>query len=151
MKYEYDFTTVSKLASWAESLRDDVDFIEYWYHLSLSNTKERIETSVANNINAFYWTRWQEDFEEFVDLYKPVSGNGYNRDVRYWFAYAMQCAVYGFQLSSRELAQFYGKPGYKAIIDKWFKYHTFGIDLLIEHLNIEFGIPGGAEIQRVGI
>ena len=151
MKYEYDFTTISKLAAWAESLRDDVDFIDYWYHLSLSSTKAKIEESVANNINAFFWTRWQEDFEDYFDQYLPIPGNGYSRDIRYWFAYAMQCVVYGFQLSSREIALFYGKSGYKAILDQWFKYHTFSIDLFIDHLTIELGMPDGASRLRLGL
>ena len=141
MKLEYDFTTVRKLSAWARDLSDNIDFIDYWYNLYLSHTKHQIEESIMNKINAFHWTRWQEDFEEYVDHYKPITGDGYFAQEREWFAMYMQYLVYAFQMPSRGLASYYGKDVFHGIMSKWFKYHTFGVDLFVEHIVTDFGKP----------
>ena len=136
--YEYEYVTVSKLSDWAESLPDDIDFLDYWYHLSTSDIKHSIEVSILNKINAFEWTRWQEDFEE---VYSPKPGEGYDKELRFWFADFSQMLVYAFQVSSKDIAIYYGKDGFSKTLDKWYQYHTFGTDHAISRFIETFGIP----------
>ena len=127
---------IDKFADWAKSLSDDVDFIDYWYNLFLSQTKERIESNPLNNINAFWWTRWKEDFEEFVDKYKPITGNGFDADIRYWFASCMQEAVNRLDISSKEIAQRYGKDSFAYMINFWHHYQPmFGEEFVNKFVN----------------
>ena len=114
--FNYEFTTVWKLGNWAEALSDDTDFLDYWYNLFLSETKYKIEKNIVNKINAFHWTRWQEDFEEFVDGYIPQNGTGFASDVRGWFAKYMQYLVFAFQIPGKEIASFYSKDIFGKIL-----------------------------------
>jgi hypothetical protein len=143
MKFNFEFVTVIKLGDWAANLDDDIDFIDYWFHLSLSQTKYKIESDIMNNINAFHWNRWKEDFEIFVDGYAIVKGEGYSAPEREWFAMYVQYLVYAFQVSSRFLAEYYGKPVFRDIMKDWFKYHTFGVDQFVERIIIKHGLPAG--------
>ena len=141
LNLEYDFTTVRKLGAWAKSLSDEVDFIDYWYNLFLSETKYKIEESIMNNINSFHWTRWQEDFEEFVDKYKPITGTeNFYANEREWFAVYMQYLIYAFQIPGKNIALFYGKDVFKDIISDWHKYHTFGADQFVENITEKYGL-----------
>ena len=152
MRYEFEFGTVLKLGDWAANLPDDIDFIDYWYHLSLSATKSEIESNYMNNINAFHWTRWKEDFEEFADGYRIVAGEGFSAAEREWFAMNMQYLVYAFQVSSSFLAKHYGKCTYRNIMDNWFKYHTFGVDQFVESITAKHGLPPGVTtVDRIGM
>ena len=151
MKYEFDFGAVIKLGDWAANLDDDTDFIDYWYSLSLSDTKRGIESNPMNKINAFHWTRWKEDFEEFVDGYSIIPGDGYSSREREWFAMYTQYLVYAFQVSSSFLAGHYGKETYRDIIADWYRYHTFGVDQFAENIASKHGLPPGAEVIRLGM
>ena len=125
-----------KFANWAGSLADDACFIDYWYNLFLSQTKERIESNPLNNINAFWWTRWKEDFEVFVDKYRPIKGNGYDADIRHWFAACMQEVVNQSNLSSKDIAKKYGKKGFANMIKYWHHYQPmFGEEFVQKFLN----------------
>ena len=143
LKFEYNLTIVRKLAQWAIDLPNNIDFLDYWYNLSLSETKYKIESSVANNINAFHWTRWKEDFEEFVDGYKPQPGDGFSEQEREWFAMYSQYLVCELQISSKEIAVHYGKDMFVRLMKGWFKYHTFGTNLFMDHFSEKFGLPPG--------
>ena len=152
MRFEFEFTTVLKLGDWAGNLADDTDFIDYWYNLSLSKTKFEIETDFMNRINAFHWSRWKEDFEEFTDGYQVVCGEGYSASMREWFAMYTQYLVYAFQVSSRDLARHYDKAIYRDIMYDWFKYHTFGVDQFVENIVMKYGLPSGViTVSRVGV
>ena len=143
MKYELEFGTVLKLGDWAANLADDIDFIDYWYHLSMSRTKHEIESDFMNKINAFHWTRWKEDFEEFTDGYQTLSGEGYSSAEREWFAMYTQYLVYAYQSSSSALASHYGIGTYHDIMGNWHKYHTFGVDQFAENIAAKYGLPPG--------
>ena len=142
MRFEYDFILVRKFAAWARNLPDNIDFIDYWYNLSLSETKHKIEEHPANKINAFHWTRWQEDFEQYVDSYVPIiSDELFYYQEREWFAMNMQYLVYAFQVPSREIASYYSKDLHREIFFDWHKYHTFGVDQFVENIVIKYGQP----------
>ena len=152
MKFDFEFVTVLKLGDWAANLDDNIDFIDYWFHLSLSRTKYKIESDIMNNINAFHWTRWKEDFEVFIDGYSIVEGEGYCTSQREWFAMYTQYMVYAFQASSASLAEHYGEGAYREIMGDWFKYHTFGVDQFVENIVIKYGLPPGvSSVQRLGM
>ena len=104
LKYEYDLTTVFKLSEWSEALPETIDFIDYWYNFCLSDTKSWIETYIGNKINAFDWTRWQNDFEVFSEMYRPIQGESFSGEERSWFAAFTQYLVYAFQTCSKTLA-----------------------------------------------
>ena len=140
---EFNFTTVLKFGGWAESLPDDIDFLDYWYNLFLSKTKAQIESSILDNINAFHWTRWREEFEEYIDGYKPIPGNGYDSEIRLWFGEYMQYLVYGLDTPSFKIASHYKKDVFQSVFDDWFVYHTFGVDQFIENFTERFGLPPG--------
>ena len=145
MRYEYAYVTVSKLSEWAENLADDMDFLDYWHCLSCSELKNSIDDCITNKINAFEWTRWRNDFEK---KYAPIPGCGHCKETRYWFAYFTQMLVYSFQTSSKDIALHYGKRGYAQIMDKWYQYHTFGIDHAISRFVETFGLPDGVSNAR---
>ena len=150
-KYEYSFTIVSKLSSWAESLPDDIDFIDYWHTLALSKTKADSDSDIMHRINAFYWTIWQENFEEYVDGYTAIPGEGYDADNRSFFGRYMQYLVYAFQLPSRAIAEFYGKDVYRKIMLGMPRYHTMGADAFVENIVEKYGVPPGvANIEQIG-
>ncbi|MCL1883465.1 MAG: hypothetical protein FWF81_06925 [Defluviitaleaceae bacterium] len=138
MKYEYEYITVSKLSEWAENLPNDIDFLDYWFNLSLSNVKFLIESDIVNKINAFEWTRWQNDFER---EYQPQPGEGYDRELRFWFADFSQMLVYSLQISSKEIARYYGKDKFAMLAEKWYQYHIFGTDHAINRFAETFGLP----------
>ena len=152
MKYEFEFSTVLKLGDWAASLADDIDFLDYWFSLSLSSTKRDIESDFMNKINAFHWTRWKEDFEEFNDGYSMIAGEGFSSTEREWFAMYTQYLVYAFQSSSSCLAKHYGIETYRDIMANWFKYHTFGVDQFAENIATKHGLPlGVATVHKIGM
>ena len=149
MRYEYAYVTVSKLSEWAENLADDIDFLDYWYVLSCSELKQSIDDCITNKINAFEWTRWRNDFEK---TYSPTPGNGYDIETRYWFAYFTQMLVYVLQTSSKNIAEHYGRHGFERIMEKWYQYHTFGVDQTVSRFAETFGLPDGvAEFYRFGM
>ncbi|MCL2124384.1 MAG: hypothetical protein FWH33_00155 [Oscillospiraceae bacterium] len=141
MKFEYSDITVSKMGAWAESLADDIDFIDYWFNLFMSKTKARIESDPMDNINAFYWNRWKNDFEIYVDKYTPIPGNGYHVEERFFLGWYMQYVVYALRVPSKLIAEFYGKEVFRQVLDGWFKYHTFGSNLFMVHFVDKFGLP----------
>ena len=142
LSFEYDFTLVRKFCAWARELPDNMDFVDYWFRLSLSQTKFKIEEHPANRINAFHWTRWKEDFEHFVDCYQPVaSDEPFYAQEREWFAMYSQYLVYAFQVSSRAIAEFYGKGVFRDILLNWHKYHTFGADQFVGNVVAKYGLP----------
>ena len=151
MKLENNIRVVRKFSSWAGSLSGDIDFIDYWYNLYLSKTKTRIDSNPADNINAHYWTRWQEDFEEFVDGYIPRQGEGFIEADREWFASYMQYLIYAIQMSSKDIANYYGKEVFTQVISSAPAYHTFGVDLFIEHFVDRFGLPSGIEVMPLNM
>ena len=105
-----------------------------------------------HRINAFSWTIWKENFEEYVDGYVPVEGNGYDLDSRSFFARYMQYLVYAFQLPSKDIAEFYGKENYYNIMFGMQKYHTMGSDSFIENIVQKYGKPMGvAQVKTVGV
>ena len=144
LRFEYDYNTVLKLYMWAQRLPDDVDFIDYWYNLFLSDTKARIDDD-NNNLGSFWLTRWMEDFEQFYDKYERKPGDGFSENERIWFAMYTQYLVYELQLSSKEIALHYGKQMFINLMDEWFKYHTFGTNLFMDHFAEMFGLPPGVE------
>lgn len=151
-RFEYDFITVLKFYTWAERLPDEIDFVDYWYNLFLSETKARIESSIADNINAFHWTRWREDFEIYVDGYKPLDGVGYTPAIRQWFAQYMQFLVYALDAPSKQIAEHYGKSVFQDTVGDWFQYHTFGTNKFVQDFTEKHGMPSTKfikhEIQR---
>jgi len=152
MKFEYSLGTMIKFQDWAENLPDDIDFADYWYNLFLSKTKEKIEESPLNNINAFWWNRWKNDFEIYVDGYTPVPGDGANPHVRNWAAQYMQYLVYALQVPSKTIAKFYGKRTFEAILGMYPKYHCYGADYFVNSFADEFGLPPEVEnINSIGM
>jgi len=151
LSLEFDFGIVIKFGGWASNLPENTDFIDYWYNLCLSKTKAQIESDPTHKINAFHWTRWKEDFEEFVDKYEVKSGESYTPEEREWFAHYMQYLVYGLQLPGKQIAEHYGKNVFTAIINGWSKYHTFGVDLFIETIADRFGVPENAQIHALNM
>ena len=152
MKYEFDFGTVLKLGDWAANLADDIDFIDYWFNLSISQTKHEIESDIMNNINAFHWTRWKEDFEEFIDGYRPIGGEGFSSVEREWFAMYTQYLVYAFQSSSSYIAKHYGIDTFREIMADWFRFHTFGVDQFVENIVATHGLPIDVDtVHRLGM
>ena len=152
VKYEYCFTIVSKLSSWAESLPDDIDFIDYWYNLAFSKTKADSDSDIMHRVNAFSWTIWQENFEDYIDGYAPLAGEGYDSDSRSFFARYMQYLIYAFQLPSKAIAEFYGKDVYRKIMLGMPKYHTMGSDSFVENIAEKYGVPHGVDrIERIGV
>ena len=145
------FVAVLKFSAWAEGLPDDVDFIDYWYSLFLSTTKEQIESDPTSNVNAFYWPFWRNNFERHVDSYHPLAGEGFYAVERAWFARFMQHLVYCMQLSSREIANYYGKKVFRDLMLSWFSYHTLGVDQSIKTFVERFGSPSGVTIQPAGM
>lgn len=143
MKYERESITVRKLSRWAESLPNDIDFIDYWYSLFKSETLFKITDNQMNNINAFGETRWQEDFETFVDKYSPKPGNGYDSELRYWYAWYMIQLMYAFQISPAEIADNYGRGMFDDFPNRWYQYHTFGCKLFLEKFVEHYGWPKG--------
>lgn len=143
MKYERESVAVRKLSRWAESLPDNVDFVDYWYNLFLSETLFQITAHPMNSINAFGETRWQEDFETFVDKYTPKQGEGYDGEIRYWYAWYLIQLVYAFQLSPKEIANHYGRSMFEDFHNNWYQYHTFGCKLYLEKFVEKYGWPGG--------
>ena len=141
--------TMIKFSNWAANLSDDIDFMDYWYNLFKSNTKARIESSWMDNINAFWWTRWCEDFEVFVDKYQPLGGAGYERSTRDWYARYMQYLIYSLQMTSKEFATVYDKDVFLGIMENWFKYHTISIDQAVARFVEEFGNRTGREVRRL--
>jgi len=143
MKYERESVTARKLSRWAESLPDNVDLVDYWYNLFLSETLFQITDHPMNNINAFGETRWREDFETFVDRYIPKQGNGYDGEIRYWYAWYLIQLVYAFQLSPKEIANHYGRSMFEDFPNNWYQYHTFGCKLYLEKFVEKYGWPEG--------
>jgi len=91
-RFEYDIYIVRKLAAWAEyRLSDDIDFIDYWYSLFLSETKIEIDEPELGNRASFGVFRWKNDFEIYYDKYKPKAGEGFYGEERCYFATYMQC------------------------------------------------------------
>jgi hypothetical protein len=152
MKFEYNWATVYKFQDWAQKLPDDVDFTDYWYNLFLSETKEKIEESMLNNINAFWWNRWKNDFEIYVDGYMPKPGDSINPDVRNWAAQYLQYLLYALQVPSKRIAEFYGKKTFGAIAKMYPKYHCYGADYFVNSFAGEFGLPPEVtDIKSVGL
>ncbi|MDR2569093.1 MAG: hypothetical protein LBD23_02185 [Oscillospiraceae bacterium] len=152
MKFEYNFTIVSKLSRWAENLPDNIDFIDYWYNLALSKTKADSDSNVMHKINSFNYTIWQENYEEFIDGYTPIIGEGYDLDSRAFFGRYIQYLMYAFQLSGKEIAEYYGKEIYRKIMLGMPKYHTMGSDAFVEDIVKKYGIPPGVtKIETIGV
>ena len=149
LKFELDFGTVLKLGSWAGSFQENVDFLDYLHNLSLSKTKTKIESCVRNNINAFHWTRWQEDFEEVVDGYAVRDSDTFTPEQREWFACYTQYLVYALQTSSKEIFQYYDKDVFLEIMNGWARYHTFGVDLFVETVITKYGKPPNANVTML--
>ena len=149
---EYSFTIISKLSSWAESLPDNVDFIDYWYHLALSQTKADIDSDIMHRINSFSWTIWQENFEHYVDGYVPKAGEGYDPDSRSFFARYMHYLVIAFGVPSRTLAELYGKEVFREIMLGMPSYHTMSSDSFVENIVERYGVPPRvSEITSIGV
>ena len=145
MKFDFEFITVIKLGDWAIELPDDIDFIDYWYNLALSKTKWEIESNFMNSINAFHWTLWQDRFEELTDGYNRKSGEGFCCSEREWFAHYTQYLVYAFQMSSKELAEYYGLQFYVDLMRGWGKYHILGVDQFVHVVGEDYGLPTRVE------
>ena len=128
-----------KISMWAENLPADIDYVDYLYNLFLSQTKENIDNNYDCKLS-FGWNVWEEDFEGFVDDYKHVSGNtpiGIRRYLVYYTDYIFR----GSHLSSREIAEHYGKEVFQWIADNYDLFHTVGGNEFLEHLVYEFGFP----------
>jgi hypothetical protein len=105
-----------------------------------------------HNINSFAWTIWQENFEEYVDGYIPIDGEGFDPDSRSFFARYMQYLIYAYQLPSKTIAEFYGKETYHKIMLGMQKYHTMGSDSFVENIVSKYGIPPGVvKIEQIGV
>jgi len=150
LKFEYDYGTVIKFYNWAESLSDDTDFVDYWYNLFLSETKRKIESGISCNINAFHWRRWKNDFEIYVDKYAPKKGDSYFPELRSWYAHYMQCLLYTLQISSKEIADFYGEQIFDDVTKMFYKYHCYGIDYFVGSFIEKYGSPVKI-IEKVGM
>lgn len=157
MSLEFDFGAVLKFGSWAGSLPETIDFTDYWYNLFLSETKAMIESSPMNKINAFHWTRWQEDFER---EYIPVAGDSDTSATedyevisrsREWFACYMQYLVYALQMPSKVIARFYGKEVFISVMSGWRRYHTFGVDHFVAVFADKYGLPAGCHIMELNM
>jgi len=148
----FDYNTVWKFADWAENLPETVDFVDYWYNLFLSKTKATIESSPANKINAFFWNRWKNDFEIYVDKYAPITGKSFYPDERNWFAMYMQELVCALQVPSRTIAESYGKECFSSIMAMFPKYHCYGIDYFVGSFVERNGLPQNVEeVIRVNL
>ena len=129
MKYEFDIIVHNKLAHYAESLSEEIDFIDYWINFCKSSVFREIESNWFARINAFHWTRWREDFEL---IYEPIKGNGYSEKERWWYASFMHYLQYAMQSPSASIVDYYGKEVLFSLMDEWYQYHTFGVDCAIE-------------------
>ena len=141
--FDCEFTTIIKLGDWAASLSDSVDFIDYWYNLAQSKVKWEIESYFMNTINAFHWGVWQDRFEGLVDCYVPKSGEGFSSFEREWFAHYTQYLVCALQLSSNDIAKYYGRQFYSDLMHGWSRYHTLGVDQFVHVIASQYGLPTG--------
>lgn len=147
MSLDYEFTTVLKLSDWAGELDGDIDFIDYWYNLFLSDVKFEIEDDFGNNINAFHWNRWKNDFET---AYEPQKGDGFSRDKRYWFAQFTQYLIFSLKVYSRDFAIHYKKEIFSKLMADWFQFHCFGVDASIERFIDKYGLhPKAKDIAKL--
>ena len=116
----------------------------------LSEVKEKIESNPRKSINAFWWVRWQNEFEHDVDGYKPYEGEGFTPEERGWFAQYMQCLVFALQTSSKAIAGHYGKQGFATAMSMYPKYHCYGADHFVGSYVERLGLPPGVvEVTRV--
>ena len=142
MRYKCIYQTVEKLGLWAEELEDDIDFADYWHNLMLSKTKSKID-NFDDQINAFWVSRWKEDFEEFEDKYTPKEGEGYLDYEKEMVAIATQYLVYAYQISSRELAEFYGINLVTHIIENTGRYEFYEAEDVVRDIVKNLGVPHG--------
>ena len=148
LSLEYNYIIILKLSDWAEDLSCPIDFIDYWYHLCLSEVKKAIEDDPLNKINAFHWTRWREDFE---NDYQPPCGESFSAPERAWFASYLQYLVYAYQIPSKKLALHYGKALFCRLMEEYYRFHCFGADQFTERFADKYGLPPGTgEIVQLG-
>ena len=145
LRFKYDALITLKLGRWAEVLSNRIDFIDYWYNLFLSESKIYIDEPDKGNLASFWINRWKNDFEIYVDQYKPKEGEGYCETERHYFAMYSQYLVYEFQTPSKNIAQLYGKPMFEWIMKHYNRFHCFGSNLFIEYFVNEWGLPTGVE------
>ena len=50
-----------------------------------------------------------------------------------------------YHASSRVIAQHYGMGMFQQVMNGWFRYHTFGTNLFMDHFTAKFGLPPGVE------
>jgi len=141
LRFEYDFYIVRKLASWAYNLPDNIDFIDYWYNLFLSNSKILLDEPDEGNLASFGVNRWRNDFETYVDNYTPKKGEGFDDWAREYFATYSQYLVYELQTSSKEIAELYGKDMFEWLMSHYNRFHTFGSNLFMQYFIEEWGLP----------
>ena len=141
LRYEYDIIITMKLQQWAKRLSDDIDFVDYWYSLFLSKTKKYLDEPDKGTLASFWINRWQEDFEEYVDKYKPKQGEGFSAEERGWLAQYTQYLVYELQTPSKDIAIIYGKPMFEWMLKGYIKFHCFGTNLFMEHFVEKWGLP----------
>jgi len=142
-RFEYDIWIVRKLAAWAEAkLTDDVDFIDYWYNLFLSQTKTFIDEPDIGNLSSFGIVRWKNDFEVYIDGYSPKKGVGFCGEERCYFATYSQYLVYELQTPSKVIAEYFGKDMFHWLM-KNYRFHTIGTNLFMQYFVEKWGLPPG--------
>jgi hypothetical protein len=100
LRFECDPIIVLKLGDWAEELPNDIDFLDYWFNLFLSETKTYLDEPDKGNLASFWVNRWKNDFETYVDKYTRIPGEGFGAEMQQWFARYMQYLVYALQTPS---------------------------------------------------
>ena len=134
--------TESKLARLAEKLDSSLDFVDYWYSFMKSKTKERID-DWDDNINSFWINRWKANFEKYEDKYIPKEGNGHEDWEREAVASVTQNMVYAFQITSKEIIDFYGKGLIICIIKNADRFDHYGPRGVLRDVVTELGLPQG--------
>ena len=139
-----DISVIKKYICWVEELADNIDFIDYWYNFYLSDTKRKLdEGKNEDNILSFWCNRWREDFEEYVDQYSPIEGEGYSAG-RMFFVYYTDYLITGLHTTSKQIAEHYGKEAFQWIMENEPVLHTIGSNLFLEYFVEQFGLPPNA-------
>ena len=138
--YKSNQTLLIKYSMWLNGLPKNTDILDYWYNLFLSETKACIDEDI-DNMQAFWYNRWIEDFLEYRDSYKPIVTEEPNKVDGTYLAYYTDYLVSALNIPSREIVSHYGKESFQWIADEYYKLHTFGENLFIELFIEEFGLP----------
>jgi len=81
------------------------------------------------------------DFEDFEDNYTPKEDKGHLDYEREMVAIATQYLVYAYQISRREIAEFYGTDLVTYIIENTGRYEFYEAEDVVRDLVKNLGVP----------